>query len=500
MSRFILVQFLFWANALAGAQSTQPAKADQSAGSAPIAPPQPAEISTSAPAVEGLLWSVATKSPSFGSAAAGDLNNDGEMDIVFGTYFNDEHLYAIRARDGQILWKYKSEHGPIDTSVLLIDADGDGKLNVLFGDSSTGTLFCLDGDGKPVWKFKGQTSTDSPPAAADLNGDGTLEIVYGTMDAGGGGWVNGLEGKSGKAIWSVRVPGHIQCETALVDLNGDRTLDVLVTNWRGDNKLRALSGKDGAELWQFETGDWIYHGVSVIEGKRSNEGASTADTPPDLIVADRKGSVWRLNGRTGLVVWRSKLEGEMDGTVFAPTCIADLAGDPQPEIVVAGLNLHVLNSDGTLLWRNKYGAGGRSITRGAAVADMDGDHRADLVFGAGTVLRAVRGDTGRELWSRELRCGTEYHEAIDQAPLILDCDGDGSLDVFVVVGRGVSDYKELKQRDNYGRAFALRNLIAPEGGASPKRRSTESLDGWYTFRGGPRRLGHVESSMRGTAP
>ncbi|MBL8880887.1 MAG: PQQ-binding-like beta-propeller repeat protein, partial [Phycisphaerales bacterium] len=421
MPHIRILGFAVLASGVASAQSTQPAAATQTAAKPGT---QPTTQASTAPSVEGLLWSFATKAPSFGSAAAGDLNNDGEMDIVFGTYFNDEHLYAARARDGKILWKFKSERGPIDTSVLLIDADGDGQLNVLFGDSSTGTLFCLDGDGKPVWKFKGQTSTDSPPAAADLNGDGRLEIVYATMDAGGGGWVNALAAKTGTAIWSARVPGHIQCETALVDLDGDRTLDVLVTNWRGDNKLRALSGADGKELWQFDTGDWIYHGVSVIEAAQRGD-ASAPSPAPDLIVADRKGSVWRLNGRTGKELWRAKLEGEMDGTVFAPTCVANLTGDDAVEIVVCGLNLHVLDANGKLLWRNAYGAGGRSITRGVAIADLDGDSQFELVFGAGTTLRAVRGDTGRELWSRELRCGSEFHEAIDQAPLILDCDGDG---------------------------------------------------------------------------
>src|SRR5262245_30055377 len=89
-----------------------------------------------------ILWTVDLKSPSYGGGAIGELN--GEKTIVFGTYYNDEHLYAIRARDGKVLWKHKSTGGPLDASVALADIDGDGKLEVLAADSSTGDLFCLD--------------------------------------------------------------------------------------------------------------------------------------------------------------------------------------------------------------------------------------------------------------------------------------------------------------------------------------------------------------------
>src|SRR5439155_9868820 len=118
-----------------------------------------------------LLWKLDLTSASYGGGAIGDLNGDGSRVLVFGTYFNDEHLYAVRARDGKVLWKFKSEGGPFDASVALVDLDGDGKLEVLAADSSTGTLFCLNGAGKVLWKVKLPNSTDSPPAVADLAGD-----------------------------------------------------------------------------------------------------------------------------------------------------------------------------------------------------------------------------------------------------------------------------------------------------------------------------------------
>src|SRR5262245_9782047 len=173
-----------------------------------------------------LLWKVDLASASYGGGAIGDLRGDGNLVIVFGTYFNDEHLYAVQAKDGKVLWKFKSEGGPFDASVALVDLDGDKKLEVLAADSSTGTLFCLNFKGEVVWKFKLPSSTDSPPAVADLDGDGKLEIVVGTMTTGDRqGRVVVLDADTRKQRWSAKVPGHVQSEPALVDLDGDKVLD-----------------------------------------------------------------------------------------------------------------------------------------------------------------------------------------------------------------------------------------------------------------------------------
>ncbi len=88
----------------------------------------------------------------------------------------------------------------------------------------------------------------------------------------------------------------------------------------------------------------------------------------------------------------------------------------------------------------------------------------------------MRSDTGADLWSENLRQGKDPHEDIDNAPLVVDLNGDGRLDVFVVIGRGLYD---KTQKDNYGRAVALR-----AGKGRPVRGNT-----WETFRGGPRRVG-----------
>lgn len=392
-----------------------------------------------------LLWKLETAAPSYGSGALGDIDGDGKMEIVFGAYFNDEHLYAVNAEDGSVLWKFKSEGGPLDASVAIADLDGDRKLEILAADSQTGALFCLNGSGKRLWRTQLPSGTDSPPAVADLDGDGKIEIVVGTMTADKNGRVVVLDASTRKERWSAKVPGHVQSEPALVDLNGDKILDVVVTCWHGDKSVRALSGKSGAEIWKYSMAGDIYHGVSVVDDR-----IVATSTGGDVCLLDAKGK--KLWSRKGL------------GYLFAPSTVGDLDKDGKPEIVVGSDRLYVFDVEGAEKWRSPvYG----SIARGAAIVD------GVLYFGASDRrFRALDGATGKELWSYDATIQGHVYEGIDHAPLVADFDGDGTLDVFFVAGKGTSDETQSK---NYGRAYALR---------AGKGKGT-----WGTFRGNLRRTG-----------
>ncbi|MFN0016775.1 MAG: PQQ-binding-like beta-propeller repeat protein [Pirellulaceae bacterium] len=402
------------------------------------------------------LWQLDLASASYGGGAIGDLANDGNLVLVFGTYFNDEHLYAVQAKDGKVLWKFKSEGGPFDASVALVDLDGDKKLEVLAADSSTGTLFCLNAAGKVVWKKKLPNSTDSPPAVADLDGDGKLEIVIGVMAmADRHGRVVVLDAATQKEKWTVKIPGHVQSEPALVDLDGDHQLDVLVTTWRGDKCVRALSGKDGHELWKHAMQGDMYHGVSVIESK---EGVK-------LVAASIEGDLALLNAK-GQPIW-TKQPG---GYLFAPTTLIDIEGDGALEIAVCSGRIHLFDLAGKELWKTaSYG----SVGRGAAAADVNRDGLPDLLFGASDrKFRAVEGKTGRELWAFDATTKGHVYEMLDSGPVIADFDGNGTLDAFFVAGKGTSD---KTRAENYGRAYAL--SVGKGSGV------------WPMFRGNLRRTG-----------
>lgn len=395
-----------------------------------------ADGSAAEPKFPEVLWKLDLDSASYGGGAIGDLAGDGNLVIVFGTYFNDEHLYAVRAKDGKLLWKFKSEGGPFDASVALVDLDGDKKLEVLAADSSTGTLFCLDPAGKVKWKIKLPNSTDSPPSVADIDGDGRLEIVVGTMMLGDKhGRVVCLDAATQKEKWVAKVPGHIQSEPVLVNLTDDKKLDVVVTAWHGDKCVHALSGKDGSELWKHQMLGEMYHGVSSFEHKGLY-----------LVAASTAGDVSLLDAK-GMPVWSIK----PGGYLFAPTAVADLDGDGSPEIVVCSGRVHAFGFNGKEKWKSdNFG----SIARGVAIADADGDGKLDLLFGASDrKFRVLNGQTGKEIWTFDATVKGHIYEMIDSGPIVADFDGDGALKVFFVCGKGTSD---KTRKENFGRAYVVR--------------------------------------------
>ena len=416
-----------------------------------------------------VLWTVDTKSDSKGSAAVADIDGDGKLEIVFGTYFNDRQLYAVSGIDGTVKWKFLSDRGPLDASVAIADVDNDGQPEVLTADSSSGNLFCLNGRGTEKWRLKLPNSTDSPPSIADIDGDGNLDIAAGSMWQGDGkGHISVFQASNQERLWQQKVPGCVQSAACLVDVNNDDSLDVIVTSWRGDRGVHAFSGSDGKVLWRFETAGneksmGMYHGPSV----------SGLGKDRRILVSTCNGDVYALDN-AGNQVWHRHLQNEY---LFAPTTIADVDGDDQDEVIVGGRSsLYVFRvADGKPLWTFPV----RSfIGRGAAVADVTGNGNPDVIFCEGTRLHVLDG-AGKAILSFDAGNQEKPDAAvrISSAPVIADFDGDGALDVFFVVGRGhySKDEKILKQ--NWGRGYALRL-----GGSGT---------GWTTFRGSVHRSGRV---------
>lgn len=422
-------------------------------------------IKASAPKVKA-LWTRDLKSPSYGSGATADIDGDGKLEIVFGTYYNDEHVYALNSEDGSVLWKHKSTSGPLDASIAIADFDKNGTLEVLAADSATGDLFCLAGaNGKVLWKIKLPSGTDSPPAVADINGDGILEIVVGTMwTRDRMGRVCAYSSKTQKKIWEAKVPGCVQSAPCLVDVNKDGVLDAIVTSWRGDHGVRAFSGVNGKLLWCYKTEGTkndmgMYHGVALSRGKRGQNGLR-------LIATNCNGRIYCLNSQ-GQLIWKKNL-GER---LFSPPTVADLDGDGREELVQSSArHMWVLGvNKGTLRWKRDLGA---LSARGPALVDVNGDKALDLLFGVGQQFWVLSGKDGKTLWKRSIRVGKSPYEKIDNGPLVASFKESGKLYVFFVSGKGHSG---KTQKQNYGRAFCIE---VGQGQGS-----------WTTFRGNNRRSG-----------
>ena len=139
-----------------------------------------------------------------GDPAVGDLDGDGSPEIVVcvvsGTSTRSNYLFALHA-DGTDLrmddpnapgWPISLLGSGTDvytcsgTPTLLADLDGDGSLDVIRG-MSKGTILAFDHTGRPLPGWPVRLDPDPPGrtlevnadlVAADLNGDGKQDLVF----------------------------------------------------------------------------------------------------------------------------------------------------------------------------------------------------------------------------------------------------------------------------------------------------------------------------------
>lgn len=192
-----------------------------------------------------LMWSFDSVGYIWSSPALGDIDNDGSLEVVVGSTDMAGPtgvLYALNGTTGEEKWNFSANNW-MDCSPAIGDINGDGDMEVVIG-SRDHNVYALHGsDGSLYWSFSTSGNAYSSPAIGDIDNDGKPDVVIGSMDN----YVYAIDGTSGEKKWSFKTFNYVKSSPALCDIDGDGFIEVIVGSW--DTQLYVLDGVTGEKEW-----------------------------------------------------------------------------------------------------------------------------------------------------------------------------------------------------------------------------------------------------------
>ncbi|MBN1539596.1 MAG: VCBS repeat-containing protein [Candidatus Thermoplasmatota archaeon] len=316
----------------------------------------------------------------FMSILCEDVDSDGRMEILFGSY--DGYVVSVEyyagdysvdwtsPRYGTRVWGLETGQFDQDDDLEIAIGDGDGQVRVLDGrtkrvewESVTlvrdahGILFHdLDGDGQnelvvgtgfktdqgwgQIYFFKPNSSEpyDTLPPfdsrlreldVADVDNDGKEELIVcsgvSLGDIGGEGYIRIFDLETGKLEW--KSPDLFGCIEGLriVDLDGDGTKEIIVSNGyryrEGWCYIFTYDGADYRRIWRSENLGPKAYGLDIAD--------IDGDEILEIVVSNMDGYIRVYDGITHQLEWRSP---DLGRDILGLT-IADPDQDGQLEII-----------------------------------------------------------------------------------------------------------------------------------------------------------------------
>ncbi len=218
-----------------------------------------------------------------------DLEGDGSLSLLAGTAGWFVNVFAADTTPKWAQWiRYH-----VITALQAADVDGDGRAEVIVGNTYSTPLTVHEFDGAFRWSTLEQVGAEGNATTprrgigltqlrlCDLDGDTRQEILYGTED----GWLFAVEPRRGEELWQLNIVGKV--------VGLERLPSAIVA--AGEFGDLYLLGFDGTVQTHKHVGEWI---------------RAAARSGDDIVIATDEGRVLKF-GATGVQTGSLQTKGEI---------------------------------------------------------------------------------------------------------------------------------------------------------------------------------------------
>jgi len=396
-------------------------------------------------------------------AVAYDLDADGDLDLITGGYTG---LQLYRNTGNPVIANFEKIDGFFGSITAgsnpiadLGDIDNDGDLDLLIGYSEDGTVKLYTNTGSDTAAVFSESSVITLgdiglyayPVFCDPDNDGDLDILCGrdghnfTYYKNNGSATSGNWQENTTVFYGLGGDSYFN-SPAIVDINGDGKQDLIYGNYAGPLTYYRNSGTTSAPSWTKNTS--LFGGVIDVGGASSPMFVDKDnDGDLDMISGTTMGDIkyYRNDGSSTAATFTyvSQL-ASLKHSIYSSVTMADVNGDGNLDALVGDLSgniyYHIGNATGFQPASSSIPLQDIGDWAAPLFIDMDKDGDMDIVAGNGEgylVYLENQGTAVSPLWTEIFNYFDSLDVGSNCVPAFADLDFDGDYDLLA--GEGFRD-------------------------------------------------------------